>query len=47
MERLGEVDLARHRLGGDGCHLVVSARLRGQEVDDFALNDRRVNVEND
>ena len=47
VQRLGEVDLARHRLGGDGCHLVVAARLRREEVDNFVLNNRRVHVEND
>ncbi len=46
IKRLGEVDLACHRLCSDGSHLVVSARLRREKVNYFVLNDRGVDIEN-
>src|SRR5690606_35746170 len=46
-QRLGEVQLAPHRRLGDGPDLGLGARVRGEHLDDLALDERRVDVEDD
>ena len=46
-QRLFEIDLPRHgRLGHRG-HLRAAPMLLGQQVDDLALEERRIGIEND
>ena len=40
-----EVDLAAHSPFGNGLHLLADACARGQLVDTFGLNERRVHIE--
>ncbi len=44
MQALGEVELAAHGGFGHGSHLLPLARVRGQEFDDFLLDQGGVNV---
>jgi len=43
-QRLGEVELAAHRLLGDGCHLGAAPGVLGQHLDHFALHQGGVDV---
>ena len=47
LQRLGEVQLTAHRRLGDRGDLALRARAGGQHLDDLALDQRRVDVEDD
>ncbi len=46
-QRLGEVELAPHRLGGDPGDLLLTAGVRREHLDHLALDQGRVHVQDD
>ena len=43
-QRLREVDFASHRSGGDICHGVLAVSVRGDQFDDFILDQSRIDI---